>query len=107
MGRPRISTRALIVAVAVIGYDAAAMTRAVQQGRAAHAVAGYATFFGLILLVLNLVALGLFVYFAGKSGGPPGSRLRSTPSPVVIVALYVTVLAFAILSVLFFTSGRF
>ena len=106
MGRFRISTRGLIVAVAVIGFDAAAMTRAVQQGRAVHSVAGYVTFFGLILLVLNLVVAGLLVYFATKAAGPPGSRLSSTPSPMVIVALYVAVLAFAILSVLFFTSGQ-
>jgi hypothetical protein len=107
MGRFRISTRALIVAVAVIGFDAAAMTRAVQQGRAAHSVVGYATFFGLVLLVLNLVVAGLFAYYATKDPGLPGSRLRSTPPPLVILGFYVAVLAFAILSILFLTSGLF
>ena len=107
MGRFRISARGMIVAVAVVGFDLAAMTRAVQQGRAAHAVAEYAMGFGLVLLVLNLIILGLGFYFAKRADGPPGSRLLATPSPMVIAGLYLAVLALAILSVLFLTSGRF
>ena len=104
MGRFRFSTRGLILAVAVVGFDLAAMTRAVQQGRAAHAVAEYAVGFGLVLLILNLVLLGLWWSFAT---GPTGRRgvACSTPSPVVIAGLYLAVLALAILSVLFLTRG--
>ena len=107
MGRFRFSIRGLIVAVAVIGFDAAAMTRAVQLGRAVHSVKEYTVGFGVVLLILNLVVLGLFAFFSKQVDGPKGSRLNSTPSPLVIMALYMAVLAIAILSVLFFTSGQF
>jgi cytochrome b561 len=107
MGRLRISTRGLIVAVAVVGFDVAAMTRAVKLGRAAHSVREYAIGFGLVLLVLNLVVLGLLAALSKKAGVPKGGRLNMTPSPLVILGFYVAVLAVAILSVLFLTSGRF
>ena len=108
MGRPRISTRGLIVAVGIVGFDLAAMTRAVQQGRAAHSVGSYVLGFGLVLLILNLIVLGLVLYYARMGASTRGSRLlATTPSPIVIVGFYVAVLAFAILSVLFFTSGLF
>ena len=106
-GRPRISIRGLIVAVAVAGFDAAAMIRAVQQGRASHATFEYAVGFGLVLLVLNVVVLGLSIALSRPVEGATGSRLRATPSPMVILGCYVAVLAMAILSVLFFLSGRF
>jgi cytochrome b561 len=107
MGRLTISTRGMIVAVAVVGFDAAAMTRAVQQGRAAQSVNEYAIGFGLVLLILNLIVLGLYLYYAKRADSSRGSRLNSTPPPLVIFGLYVAVLAIAILSVLFLTSGRF
>ncbi len=107
MRRFSLSIRGLIVAVAVVGFDAAAMTRAVQQGRAAHAVKEYALGFGLVLLILNLIVLGLFLYYANRTDLPRGSRLTSTPPPLVILGFYVALLGFAILSVLFLTSGRF
>ena len=107
MGRLRISTRGMIVAVAVVGFDIAAMTRAVQQGRLAHSVKEYAVGFGLVLLLLNLIVLGLFLYYAKRTDLPKGSRLNSTPPPLVILGVYVALLGFAILSVLFLTSGRF
>ena len=106
MGR-RISIRAMIAAVAVVGFDAAAMARAVQQGRLAHSVREYVLGFGLVLLVLNLVVAALLAYYARASGPPVGGRLRSTPPPLVIAGTYLAVLAFAVLSVLFFTAGRF
>ena len=107
MARSRPSIRGLIAAVALIGFDAAAMTRAVQQGRAVHSVKEYAIGFGLVLLVLNLVVLGLLIYFSRNVEGPKGSRLNATPSPLIIMALYAAVLAIAILSVLFLSSGLF
>ena len=100
-GRFRFSTRWLILAVALLGFDLAAMTRAIQQGRAAHAVMEYAVGFGLVLLLLNLLLVGLGWSFA-RSGG----RWRSTPSPALIAGLYLAVMSLAILSVLFL-SGRF
>jgi len=103
----RFSTRGLIVAVAIIGYDAAAMIRVVQQGRAVHSLREYVIGFGAILLILNLVVLGLYIYFSKRADASTGSRLLATPSPVIIAGLYMAVLAFAILSILFFTSGRF
>jgi cytochrome b561 len=107
MGRLRISTRGLIVAVAVVGFDAAAMVRAVQQGRAAHSVVEYAVGFGLVLLFLNIVGLGLYSFLAKRADDKSGSRLLATPSPLLMIGLYLAVLALAILSVLFFSSGRF
>jgi hypothetical protein len=103
----RISTRGLILAVAVIGFDAATMTRAIQQGRAVGSVREYVLGFGLVLLVLNLVLLAIGASFIRAAGGPIGQRwLAATPSPALIAGLYLAVLAFAILSVLFL-SGRF
>jgi cytochrome b561 len=107
MGRLTFSTRGMIVAVAVVGFDAAAMIRAVQQGRLVHSLKEYAIGFGSVLLVLNLIVLGLFLYYAKRADLPKGSRLNSTPPPLVVLAFYVAVLGFAILSVLFLTSGRF
>ena len=107
MGRPRISTRGMIAAVAIVGFDLAAMARAFQQGRAAHTVASYVIGFGLVLLILNLIVLGLILDYARIGDSTGGSRLLSTPSPIVIVGLYLAVLAIAILSVLFLSSGRF
>ena len=103
----RFSIRALIIAVAIIGFDVAVMTQAVRQGRHAHAVSEYATGFGLVLLILNLLVLGLVFYCARRANLPVATRLNSTPSPLVIFGLYAAVLSIAILSVLFFTSGRF
>ncbi len=107
MGRFRFSTRGLILGVAILGFDAAAMTRAIRQGHAAGSVGAYAAGFGLFLLVLNLLLLGLGAYFARTAGGRSGRRWTATPSPVVIVGLYLAVLALAILSVLFLSSGLF
>lgn len=107
MGRLQFSTRALIAIVAVVGFDAAAMSRALHQGRAAHAVPAYLIGFGLVLLILNLVGLGLMGYLARSRESVPGGRLNATPPPLVILALYVGVVALAILSVLFFSSGLF
>jgi hypothetical protein len=61
----------------------------------------YAVGFGLVLLLLNLLLVGLGWSFA-RSGG----RWRSTPSPALIAGLYLAVMSLAILSVLFL-SGRF
>jgi hypothetical protein len=99
--RFRGSTRGLILAVALLGFDLAAMTRAIQQGRAAHSLFEYAVGFGLVLLLLNLLLIGLGWSFA-RSGG----RWMSTPSPALIAGLYLAVMSVAILSVLFL-SGRF
>jgi uncharacterized membrane protein YidH (DUF202 family) len=107
MGWSRFSVRSLIVAVAVVGFDAAAMTRALQQGRAAHAVREYAIVFGLVLLVLNLDVFALLAYYAKAARSSSGSRLNSTPPPLVIAGTYLAVLAIAILSVLFLSSGLF
>jgi hypothetical protein len=107
MARPRFSVRGLLIAVAVVGFDAAAMSRAVHQGRLVHAVADYATGFGLVLLVLNLVIIALAVYFTRQSRLPATARLNATPPPLVIFGLYAVVVSVAILSVLFLTSGRF
>ena len=104
MGRLAFSTRGLIVAVAVVGYDFAAMARAIHQGRLAHSVREYAIGFGSILLALNLIVAGLFLYYARR---PRGGRLNSTPPPLVIFGMYLAVLGFGVLSVLFLTSGRF
>jgi hypothetical protein len=106
MGPFRFSIRGLIVAVAVLGFDAAAMTRAVQMGRKVHSLTEYALGFGLVLLLLNAVAFGLYRFFARAARGPRG-RLRETPSPVLMAGVYLAVLSLAILSVLFFSSGRF
>jgi hypothetical protein len=107
MGGLKISLRTLIVAIAVVGFDAAAMTRALQQGRAAHSVREYAIGFGLVLLVLNLDVFALLLYYAKRPSPASGSRLRSTPPPLVIAGTYLAVLAIAILSVLFLSSGLF
>jgi uncharacterized iron-regulated membrane protein len=107
MGRPRFSIRALIVVVAVAGFDAATMARALHQGRLAHLVREYAMGFGLVLLVLNLDILALLAYYARAPRSASGSRLNSTPPPLVIAGTYLAVLAIAILSVLFLTSGLF
>jgi cytochrome b561 len=107
MGRLRISTRGLIIAVAVVGFDLATMTQAFKRGQLAHSVVEYAIGFGLVLLLLNLDVLGLYLYYAKKTDSPKGSRLSSTPSPLVILGFYVAVLTIAILSILFFTSGLF
>jgi hypothetical protein len=107
MNRFRLSIRGLIVAIAILGFDAASMARAYRLGQAAHATKDYLTGFGLVLLVLNLLVFALYTYFARRADQPKASRLNSTPPPWVMFGLYTTVLAIAILSVLFFTSGRF
>ncbi len=104
MGRSRFSMRALMVAVAVVGFDAAAMARAVHQGRLAHAVREYAIGFGLVLLVVNLDVFALSIYYARAARD---RRLNSTPPPMVIAGIYLAVLAVAILSVLFLSSRPF
>jgi cytochrome b561 len=107
MRRLQISTRGLIIVVAVVGFDVAAMTRAVHQGRLAHSVVQYAVGFGLVLLLLNLDVLGLSLYYAKRADSPKGGRLNSTPPPLIMMGFYVAVLTIAILSVLFLTSGLF
>jgi hypothetical protein len=104
MGWARFSIRALIVVVAVAGFDAAAMARALQQGRLVHSVREYAIGFGAVLLVLNLDVFAILLYYSTR---PKGSRLNSTPPPLVIAGTYLAVLAVAILSVLFLTKGMF
>ena len=104
MGRSRFSVRTLMIAVAVVGIDAAAMARALQQGRAAHAVREYAIGFGLVLLVLNLDVFALMIYYARAA---KDHRLKSTPPPPVIAGAYLAVLAVAVLSVLFLSSRPF
>jgi uncharacterized membrane protein YidH (DUF202 family) len=103
----RFSIRGLMVALAIIGFDLAAMARAIVLGRKVHDVQSYALGFGLVVLVLNLLVFGLYVYFARRADLPRATRLTSTPPPLVMFSLYVVVLAVAILSVLFLTSGRF
>ena len=107
MERSRFSIRSLIVGVAIIGFDAAAMTRAVQQGRLAHAVREYAIGFGLVLLALNVVVFALLAYYSRAARSSSGGRLNSTPPPLVMVGTYLAVLAVAILSVLFLSSRPF
>lgn len=107
MTRPRFTIRALIVAVAVVGFDVAAMSRAVRQGRLAHDVTHYAVGFGLVLLLLHAVVFILYRQFANRPKGSMAKSLRGTPSPLILVFSYLTVVALAILSVLFLTSGRF
>ena len=106
MGRFQFSIGGLIVAVAVVGFDVAAMARAVQLGRKVHSPTEYAIGFGLVLLLLNAVGFGLYRFFTKGAGGSKG-RLRETPSPILMVGVYLAVLSIAILSVLFFSSGRF
>lgn len=106
MARSRFSIRGLIVVVAVAGFDLAAIARAVRLGRAAHDVAGYVVGFGLVLLILNGVILGLLRFFAKRGDLSRAERLSAPPPPLVILGLYAAVLSLAILSVLFFTSGR-
>ncbi len=106
MGRFRLSIRGMLLAVAILGFDAAAMTRAVQMGRKVHSLTEYAAGFGLVLLLLNAVAFGLYRYFTTTPRGPKG-RLNERPSPILMVGVYLAVLSLAILSVLFFSSGRF
>jgi hypothetical protein len=110
MTRFRFSIRGLMVAVVIVGFDIAAMTQANRQARAGHAGIEVVYGFGLILLFLHFVGFGLYRYFAAfvkAWGSPESTRLKSTPPPLVIFGLYAAVLAIAILSVLFFTSGRF
>jgi len=107
MAWSRFSIRTLIVAVAVVSFDVAAMARALQQGRAAHAVRDYAIGFGLVLLLLNLDLFALGMYYTRAPRASSGSRLRSTPSPLVIAGTYLAVLAVAVLSVLFLSSRPF
>lgn len=103
----RLSVRWLLAITLLIGFDCAAMIRAIQQGHAARSVTEYAVGFGLVLLVLNVLIVGLGRYFARMGRGPGGQRLLVTPSPVVIAGLYLAMIAVAILSVLFLSSGRF
>ena len=107
MAGSRFSIRSMIVAVAVVSFDVAAMARALQQGRAAHAVRDYAIGFGLVLLLLNLDIAGLVTYYARVPRSANGRRLNSTPPPMVIAGTYLAVLAVAILSVLFLSSRPF
>jgi hypothetical protein len=107
MGGLRISLRTLIFIVAIVGFDAAAMARALHQGRLAHSVREYAIGFGLVLLVLNLDIFAILLYYAKRADAASGSRLSSTPPPLVIAGTYLAVLAVAILSVLFLSSGLF
>jgi hypothetical protein len=107
MGRPRFSIRALIVVVAVAGFDAASMARALHQGRLAHSVRDYVLGFGLILLVLNLDVLALLIYYARAPRSAGGPRLRSTPPPLVVGGFYLAVVGVAILSVLFLSARPF
>ncbi len=107
MGRPRFSIRTLIVVVAIVGLDAAAMARALYQGRLAGSVREYAIGFGTVLLVLNLDVLAILTYYARAPRSASGSLLNSTPPPLVIAGTYLAVLAVAILSVLFLSSGLF
>jgi hypothetical protein len=106
----RFSIRGLMVAVVIVGFDIAAMTQANRQVRAGHAGIEVVYGFGLVLLFLHFVGFGLYRYFASFArawGSPASSRLTATPHPLVIFGLYGAVLAIAILSALFFTSGRF
>ena len=97
-----------MVVVAVVGFDAATMARALHQGRLAHSVREYVIGFGLVLLLLNLDVFALLAYDRGKARGTSsGSRLTSSPPPLVMAGTYLAVLAVAILSVLFLTSGLF
>jgi uncharacterized membrane protein len=96
-----------MLAVGVVGFDAAVMARAFRLGRMVHDVATYTIGFGSVLVVWNLLLFGLFRYYAKRVDRPVESRLKSTPPPLVIFGLYAAVVGLAILSVLFFTSGRF
>lgn len=104
MGRPRLSIAGLVVAVAVAGFDLAAMANAVRLGRLAHSVREYVVGFGLALLVFNAVVVALAFALARQRRG---GRLSMTPSPPMILGFYLAVMMLAILSVLFFTKGRF
>ncbi|WP_435008495.1 hypothetical protein P12x_005703 [Tundrisphaera lichenicola] len=98
----QFSTRGMMLLVGLLGFDAAVLARAYQQGRVVHSAPEYTFGFGLVLLVLNLVLFGLWRHFArARAGG-----WRATPSPMLIAGLYLAVMAFGILSVLFL-SGRF
>jgi hypothetical protein len=103
----RFSIRGLILAVAVVGFDAAAMIRAFRMSRTPREVSDYVTGFGLVLLLLNLLIFGLHRYFAGRADLPASARLNSRPPVMVMFGLYAAVLSVAILSVLFLSSGKF
>jgi uncharacterized membrane protein YidH (DUF202 family) len=109
MGWPKTSIRSLMVAVAVVGFDAAVLARAYNQGRLARAVPDYLLGAGVALLILNGVALGVFATLARRRarGGSTAGLLAMTPSPLMIVGLYVVVMMVAIVSVLFLSSGLF
>ncbi len=110
MGRFRWSIRSSLLALPLVGLDGAAMVRAVQQGRAAHAVVEYAAGFGAVLLGFNALVIALAGYFARIARiarRPAEGRWVVSPSPVVSFGLYLAMVAAAVLSVLFLSSGRF
>ncbi len=107
MGRFRWSIRSLLLAMVLVGFDCAAMIRAVQQGRLAHSVVEYAAGFGAILLVFNVLVGAFAAYFGRIARRPAGQRWVVSPSPTVIAGLYLAMVAAAVLSVLFLSSGLF
>lgn len=109
MGWPKTTTRALMVAVAVVGFDAAVMARAYHHGRLVRAVPDYLIGAGVALLILNGAAFAVVAALARRRAGDrsTGGLLSMTPSPLMIVGLYVVMMMVAIVSVLFLSSGLF
>ena len=103
MGWPKTTTRSLMVAVAVVGFDAAVMARAYHQGRLVRAVADYLLGAGVALLILNGAVFAVVAALARRRarGGSAGGLLATNPSPLMIVGLYVAVMMVAIVSVVY------
>ena len=107
MSWPRVSIRGLMLALLVLGYDMAALGRAWRMGQLEGDAAGYLRNFGLVLLALNLMVFALAGYFVRRARLSRDQRRFSAVNPLVMLGLYLTLLSFAVLSVLFVTSGRF
>ncbi len=109
MARFRFSIRGLMIALVIVGFDSATLTRAVRAAGVGHSGFEIVYIAAMILAFLNIMVIAIYREFARKANSPQSAQriLKSPPSPPVIFGLYTTMLAVVILSVLFFSSGKF
>jgi hypothetical protein len=101
MGGLRVSIRTLMFLVAFVGLDTVAIRRFARRAFAGHAGIEVVIGFGLVLLVLNFVILGLVTALSKKVRVADGGVANIPPTSLMIVGFYATLLAVAILSFLF------
>ena len=103
----RLSVRALVGLVAVVGFDLAVLIRASQHGRLAGSAGGYVVGSGLVLLLFHLGLVRLRLSLGRLGGGSLAERLSSRAPVEVMLVADLMVLAVPMLAILFYSPGTF